>query len=308
MKKMDDVATEIIFKGMPEDVIWRSEVTKLKNTAKIYSRKDCDIIFLRKGAFMGAFNDREEFYLVDNEKQGFLSKLFHGENESDDCEIFYINRLAQLENKWGTPNRIDIYDKDYDMHTSVGANGSYKFSINSSMKLLSKVQGAAGSLSQDMVREFFRSELNMEIRNSIANIFYKNKYGLKDIATITTLEKGIANEMKESLEPVFSDYGVRLDKFYISQFSYDDDFLSQLREFKKEAVLKKMKFDSEKEERKEAKEDFKMVTDAAEKLQKSAPKKEIHIVNQGSDGRYCTQCGHKNSNDAKFCSNCGNRL
>jgi membrane protease subunit (stomatin/prohibitin family) len=308
MKNSVIASKEVVFRGLAGDVIWKSDVSILTNTAKIYSRKDCDVVFLRKGAFMGAFNDREEFYLVDTAKQGFLSKLFHGEPTSDDCEIFYINRLAQLENKWGTPNRIDIYDKDYDMHTSVGANGSYKFSINSSMKLLSKIQGAAGSLSQDNVREFFRSELNMEIRNAVANVFYKNKYGLKDIATITTFEKNIAGDMKDILVPIFEDYGVSLDKFFISQFTYDDDFLVQMKEIKKTTILNKMKFDAEKEERKESKENFKLVTDAAERLQKSTPNKEVHIIHEQNGFKFCNECGHKNPANAKYCSSCGSKL
>ena len=34
-----------------------------------------------------------------------------------------------LKNKWGTASRIDFYDKEYDIHTSVGGNGSYRFRL-----------------------------------------------------------------------------------------------------------------------------------------------------------------------------------
>ena len=310
MRKNNEVSEEVVFRGTPEDVIWRSEVTVLSKKGKIYSRKDCDIVFLRKGAFMGAFNDREEFYLVDNEKQGFLSKLFHGKDFSDDCEVFYINRLAQLENKWGTPDRIDIYDKEYDMHTTVGANGSYKFSINNSMKLLSRVQGSAGSLSQDMVRDFFRSELNVEIRNAISSIFYKNKYSLKDIAAITTKEKEISENIKEILTPVFDEYGVMLNKLFISKFQYDEDFLMQIKEMRKETILSKMKFNAEKEQRKESREDFKMATDATVKIKKEEKAPNItYVQSESSEGsKFCTQCGQKNSSTANFCGKCGTGL
>lgn len=303
---MSEIFNEVIFKGSPEDVIWKSDVHKLSNDAKIFARKDCDVVFLRKGAFMGAFDDREEFYLVDTKKQGFLNKLFNGKAVSDDCDVYYINRVAQLENMWGTPNRIDIYDKDYDLHTSVGSNGSYKFSINNSMKLFSKVMGSNESLTQDMVRSFFRNRLNMEIRNALATVFNKNRFGLKDIASITTREKEIAEEIHVILKPIFSDYGVELNEFIILQFSYDEEFLSQIREIRKDSILRKMKFDSEKDERKEAREDFKVVTDGVAKVQSNAPKQEVHIHNDVAEGtKFCIECGTKLPKSAKFCSNCG---
>jgi hypothetical protein len=74
------VSKEVIFNGTAQDVLWKSDVHRLTNDAKIYSRKDCDVVFLRKGAFIGAFDDRDEFYQLDSEKQGFFSKLFHGEH------------------------------------------------------------------------------------------------------------------------------------------------------------------------------------------------------------------------------------
>ncbi len=308
------VSNEVVFRGTPNDVIWRSEVTVLAENAKIYSRKDCDIIFLRKGAFLGAFNDRDEYYLTNNQHQDFLDKLFHGKKHSDDCEIFYINRLAQLENKWGTQDRIDIYDPDYDMHTTVGAHGSYKFSIMNSMKLFSKVQGSAGSISQEMIKEFFHSELNVEIRNAIASVFHKNKYGLRDIATITMKEKEISEGMKEILIPVFSDYGVSLDKFYIARFMYDEDFLDQIRELKKEIVLNRMKFEAEKEERKESRKDLLLNTKAAVKLNKSNPVKPDSTPNveklakeaiDTQTRRFCTKCGGHSPKSATKCEICG---
>ena len=178
---MNSLSNEVLFGGRPDDVIWKSDVHVLSSKAKIYSRKDCDIVFLRKGSFMGSFDDRDEYYLIDKKGNGFLSKLFKKNKKSKNCDIYYINRVAELANLWGTPNRIDIYDKDYDIHSSVGANGTYKFSINNSMKLFSKVMGSNDSLTQDMVKKFFKSRLNMEIRNELATVFANNKFGMKDI-------------------------------------------------------------------------------------------------------------------------------
>ena len=51
----------ISFKGLPQTVIWKSDITTLSKKVKVYSRKDCTIIFLRKGSLLGTFDDREEY-------------------------------------------------------------------------------------------------------------------------------------------------------------------------------------------------------------------------------------------------------
>ena len=287
MSKVKIIPNDVIFKGDPSAVIWHSDVSVLTQKSKIFSRKDCDIIFLRKGVYLGSFNDREEYYLINDKRQSLFQLLFKNDKVSEDCQIYYINRVAQLENKWGTPNKIDVYDKNFDLHTFVGANGSYKFSVNNSMKLFAKVQGASELLTQEMVKEFFQSELNVEIRNAIATVFVKNKYGINDIAVITTKEKKIAAELKEILLPIFSEYGVEVDKFFIERFFYDEEFIDLMSSAKKDNIINKLKFDSEKEQRKELRKENK------------------HDKPKFS---FCIECGHKNPVGAKFCSNCGSKM
>ncbi len=289
MMRKSKQENHVSFKGDKNSVIWKSDVTTLQKKSKLFSRKDYDVIFLRKGAFLGAFDDREEYYII-NDKASAFGPMFKREKEITECAAYYVSRVAELENKWGTPNKIDVYDKGYDMHTEVGANGSYKFAISNAMKLFSKVQGADETLTQEQVQEFFRSELNMEIRNAIATVFMKNKFGMNDIAVITTKEKQIAEQIKEILEPVFDEYGVKLTKLYIERFMYDEDFLDRISEIKKESILRNMQFsenkDLRKDQRKEAKRSGRITT----------------------ENKFCTNCGHENTADANFCGKCGTKL
>ena len=42
----------VVFEGSPQDVIWKSSVTELTPDAKIYSRKDCDILFIGRSKYL----------------------------------------------------------------------------------------------------------------------------------------------------------------------------------------------------------------------------------------------------------------
>ena len=322
----------VIFKGKPENLIWKSEVSIITNQTKIYSRHNCEVIILRNGVLVATINDSDEFIQISKEpdKKGFFAKLFNkGESTSENCEIYYINKLAELENKWGTPNRVDFLDKEYDVFTSVGASGSYRFSIEKPEILFSKVKGSQDDLSQTQLQEFFRTELNMEIRNYIAEFFLKNNFGIKDLAMVTTLEKKAADEIFKRMSDLMLNYGVKLTRFIINQFNFEEEFVARINDMKKSMVIDKMKqqndqnkrvfdakasaelnsikFQSEKEQRDENREDFKMVSETIEKINKSEPNLNINIYNSDSD-LYCQNCGKKNKFDSNFCFNCGNKL
>lgn len=318
------------FEGNIQDVIWKSYVDSLSNDAKIYSRKDYDVVFLRNGAFLGAFDDREEFYQLDYKKQGMMDKIFNGKKTVENCEIYYINRVVHIENKWGTPNRIDIYDKDYEVFTSVGANGSYKFSIKNSMKLFSRVQGAQKGLTQENIKEFFRSEVNMEIRNIIATFFLEQELGVKDLALVTTLEKKISQIIYNQIESLFEPYGVKLENFIISQFIMEETFIQTINQIKKDAIINNLKqdilfedkmkqvkkegeitlktFENEKPFREEDRKTVEYLTEAAEKLKKAEKDVNISISNYNNTNKICSECGKENEIQAKFCMDCGNKL
>lgn len=268
---------KVVYQGSSEDVIWKSPVTTLLPDTKIFARKDCIILFFRQGTLMGAFSDNDEYYIVNEDTGGF--KTFLGSKKGvDHCAVYYINRNKHIQVKWGTPHRIDVHDKGFDMYTSVGAHGTYSFTILNPLKLFSKMKIFEESLTKDMINQFFSEEITMYLRQSITKAFSQNEQGLRDIAQITSQETKIAHQIKDILAPLFYSYGVKLEKFVISKIDYDRAFLNKIQSIRQEAVMNKYSQEN------------KLVKDH----------KEVH--------NRCQVCGHKNSKDAAFCSNCGSKL
>ncbi len=303
MKKNVEVPIKVIYEGTSEDVIWKSNVDRIHPNAKIYSRKDCDVLFLRNGAFMGAFNDKSEYHLADSKKQGKLSKMIKGAQVVENVEFYYINKRKELENAWGTASRIQIYDKHYDMHTSIGANGAYKFRIDNAMKLASKLMGTDQTLTQDNVKAFFKNEINAEIRNALGNLFRKGKYSLKDIASITTMEKALADDIQESLNGMFDDYGVLVTSFTIDHINFDEAFLSAMSEAKKDVIVDSIRGNLDKDKHEERRKDFK-----AEATHKENLAKANNVSSDDEETMFCMHCGEENPMGAKFCVTCGKGL
>lgn len=267
----------VVFEGGPEDVIWKSPITELSPDARIYSHKDCDILFMRQGSLLGAFNDDREYNIV-NEQTNVLQKMFNRTGIKN-CAVYYINRKKHIQVKWGTPHRIDVHDKGFNMFTTVGAHGTYSFTITNPLKLFSKMKIFEESLTKDMINSFFHEEISMYLRKSITKAFSENEKGLRDIAEITSNEIRISEDIKIILQPLFHNYGVRLEKFIISKIDYDREFLDKIKNIRETAVMNKYK------------EENQVVQET---------KKPTH--------KMCDACGHKNPETAKFCQNCGSEI
>ncbi len=266
----------VVFQGSPNDVIWKSPVSELAPDCKIYSHKDCDILYMRAGNLVAAFNDDLEYNVV-NEETNMLKKMFN-KTEIKNCEVYYINKKKHIQVKWGTPHRIDVHDKGFDMYTTVGAHGTYSFTIVNALKLFSKMKIFKDSLTKDMINQFFHEEISMYLRKSITKAFSDNEKGLRAIAEITSNETKIAEDIKKILTPLFHSYGVRLEKFVINKIDYDREFLNKIQNIRQQAVM----------------------NEYSEENNINEPKEETYQI--------CEACGHKNPDNAKFCGNCGNKF
>lgn len=270
--------SRVVFEGSSEDVIWKSPITSLLPDTKLYSHKDCIVLFMRQGSLLGAFSDDKTYNIVNEDTGGF--KTFFGNKKGiEDCAVYYINKKKHVQVKWGTPHRIDVHDKGFNMYTTVGAHGTYSFTILNPLKLFSKMKIFEESLTKAMINQFFSEEIAMYLRKSITKAFSDNELGLRDIAEITSRESEISENIKKLLVPLFYSYGVKLEKFIISKIDYDKKFLEKIREIREQAV-----FNDYSEEN---------------KLIRNVDTKKHNT---------CDVCGHKNPKDAQFCSNCGSKI
>jgi len=269
---------KIVFQGSNEDVIWKSPITELLPDTRIYSKKDCIILFMRQGSLLGAFSDDLEYNIV-NEDTGSMKTFYGSKKGVNNCAVYYINKKMHIQVKWGTPHRIDVHDKGFNMNTTIGAHGSYSFTIVNPLKLFSKMKIFEESLTKQMINQFFSEEIAMHLRRSFTNAFSENDLGLRDIAMITSKEQEISENIKKELNPLFHGYGVKLEKFIIAKIDYDQKFLDKIRDIREQAVF----------------------NDYSEENKLTKPVKE-------TKSNMCDVCGHKNPEGAQFCMNCGSKI
>ena len=98
-----------------------------------------------------------------------LNKLVNfpfGGNTPFSAEIYFINRTAKLDMKWGTSTPIPLEDPKYGLILNVGERGQYGISIKDSRLFVSQIIGAIpnGTMANHLlVMRYFNGLINSKL-------------------------------------------------------------------------------------------------------------------------------------------------
>ncbi|HUX34128.1 MAG TPA: SPFH domain-containing protein, partial [Gemmatimonadaceae bacterium] len=131
-------------------------------------------------------------------------KLFKSPFKSD---VYFFSTRQQTNQKWGTQQPITIRDKDFGMVRLRGF-GIYAYHLSEPLAFHQKVSGT---------RELYAvPDLEGQLRNTIlarfADAFATSGVPFLDMAANQGL---LADKLKETLAPAFSEYGLVLDSFAV---------------------------------------------------------------------------------------------
>ena len=144
------------------------------------------------------------------------------------CEVYFINKTEQLGIRWGTDSTIQYIEPTYGFPISIGANGEMSLKAVDSKKLLLKLVGTEKNLTQESVTKYFRSFLMTRVKSYIAQSMKESKISIFELDE-RLIE--FSNDLKEKLMPDFAEYGVSLEKFFITSVAKPDG-IREYEEFK----------------------------------------------------------------------------
>jgi membrane protease subunit (stomatin/prohibitin family) len=147
------------------------------------------------------------------------------------AEVWYVNLISKLDNKWGTTTAIQLEDPKYNVIVPVRAFGQFGMSIEDPRKFLETLVGNMSDFSTFKVVEYFKGK----ILSSITSLIGK-KIVLEGISVLQmhVLLDDLSEYCKEKLKEEFSRYGVRIENFYIMSINLpeNDPSVIKLKEAK----------------------------------------------------------------------------
>lgn len=211
---MAQIAEILKYEGDNTTFIWKHPVEDFNSLTQLIVHENQEAIFFMNGQALDLFGPGR--YTLETQNVPKLSKMLNrttGDETPFHCEVYFINKVEQMAIKWGTDSKVQYIEPTYKFPISIGASGEMSLRAEDSRKLLLKLVGTESFLTQSKLVMFFRSFLMTRVKTYIAQVMKANSINIFEIDENLSM---FSDAIKELLVNDFADYGVVLEKFFVT--------------------------------------------------------------------------------------------
>lgn len=214
--------TDIIkYEGDNQTFIWKHPSEDFNTATQLIVHQSQEAVFFMNGTALDLFGNGRHTLETQNIPliKNILNLPLDGASAFH-CEVYFINKTEQMAIKWGTDSRIQYLEPTYNFPLSFGASGEMNLRIEDSRKLLVKVLGTEKILTQESLFKQLKAFLNIKTKSYLASVMKEEKINIFEIDA--RLEE-LSEKLKAKIYPDFLDYGVSLERFFITNISKPEE-------------------------------------------------------------------------------------
>lgn len=214
------IAEVIKYEGDNSTFVWKHPAEDFNTNSQLIVHESQEAIFFLNGQPLDLFGSGR--YTLETANIPILQKIKNiptGGVSPFHCEVYFINKVEQMAIKWGTDSKVEYIEPTYGFPLAIGANGEMSLKVSDSKKLLVNLVGTERDLSQEKLVNYFRALLMTRVKTYIAQVMKTSAINIFEIDE-HLLE--FSNELKSRLQPTFSDYGISLERFFVTAIAKPD--------------------------------------------------------------------------------------
>ena len=211
---MKQIANVIKYEGDNSTFVWKHPCEDFNNTTQLIVHETQQALFFMNGQALDLFEAGR--YTLETQNIPLINKHFnraYGSETPFHCEVYFINKTEQMAIKWGTDSRIEYIEPTYGFPIQIGASGEMTVRVEDARRLLIKIVGAEGNLTQAGFIQKIRAFLMLKCKTYFANYIKENSI---NIFEIDQKLNEMSDAMQEILTPNFSEYGLSLIHFFVT--------------------------------------------------------------------------------------------
>ncbi len=217
---MAKIADVIKYEGDNSTFIWKHPCEDFNSLTQLIVHESQEAVFFMNGQALDLFGPGRYTLETQNVPQiGRLLNRTTGGETPFHCEVYFINKTEQMNIKWGTDSRVQYIEPTYGFPLSIGASGEMSLRAEDSRRLLLKLVGTENYLGREKLAGFFRSFLMAKVKSYIAQVMRTNAISIFEIDENLTV---FSSAIKNLLVPDFADYGVSLERFFVTNIVKPD--------------------------------------------------------------------------------------
>lgn len=215
------VVEVVKYNGSPDVFAWKYPSEELGTWTQLIVNESQEAILFKDGKALDVFQSGR--YTLETANIPLLNNIINlpfGGRSPFAAEIWYINKVSSLDIKWGTASPIQLQDPKYSIFVPVRAFGQFGISIEDSKKFLVKLVGNLSQFDKTNIVKYFRGLYLTKAKDTISSYLINKQISILEVNAY--LEE-ISKYIKEKMEPVLEEYGIRLINFYVNDISVPED-------------------------------------------------------------------------------------
>lgn len=211
---MSKIADIIKYEGDNTTFIWKHPCEDFNSLTQLIVHEAQEAIFMMNGQALDLFGAGR--YTLETQNIPKIGKALNRTTDSQTpfhCEVYFINKTEQMAIKWGTDSKVQFMEPTYNFPISIGASGEMSLRADDSRKLLLKLVGTENFLGQENLTRYFRAFLMTKVKSYIAQVIREQKISIFEIDERLN---EISSALLKMLQPDFADYGIALERFFIT--------------------------------------------------------------------------------------------
>ncbi len=215
------VVEVVKYSGGPDLLAWKYPREDLGTWTQLIVNESQEAVLFKDGKALDVFGSGR--YTLSTKNIPILNKIinlpFGGESPFA-AEVWFVNRLYTLDVKWGTPSPVQMQDPRYQIFVPIRANGVFGIQVEDARQFLVKLVGTMPSFDRAMLVNYFRGLYVTKVKDALSSYLLKRQVSILEInAYIDEL----SGHMKERIEPLMAEYGIKLVNFYVNEISVPED-------------------------------------------------------------------------------------
>lgn len=215
------IVSVVKYDGDPDVFAWKYPDDELGTWTQLIVNESQQAILFQGGQALDVFEAGH--HTLNTKNIPFLENLINlpfGGDSPFKAEVWFVNKVFNLDVKWGTPTPVQLMDQIYRIFVPVRSNGVFGIRIDNPKKFLVKLVGTLPAFSRQEIARYFRGLYITRVKDAISTYIIERKISILEISMF--LDE-LSDYLKERTSPIMDEYGIELVNFFVNEVSVPDD-------------------------------------------------------------------------------------
>lgn len=215
-------------------IVWKYKSEEIRLGAQLIVNESQDAVFFKGGRVLDTFGPGT--HTLSSGNLPLLDRLINlpfGGQTPFSAEVWYVNKTAKRDLKWGTKGSIQVLDQFYNYPISVRAFGRWGMRINDAKSFILQLvgtqtfSGANDYIGVERFEEYFVGEIVQRLSDAIAKFFVEKNISVFQVsARINDLSAFICDDISAE----FQRFGIEIVNFNVERISIPEEEQKKFQE------------------------------------------------------------------------------